>query len=88
VLRNRPTKRRSKLKKFTTSQRKTSKQYNSSLSKSVLVSKLMSKKMPKNRIRLSLRNALRTSQSLMSRRPMKKWRKLLRQSSHPWFSSL
>lgn len=62
--------------------------HNSILSKSAIRSKLRFKKMPKNRMRLNSRNAQRTSQSLMSRRPMKKQRKLLKKSSHQLFRNL
>ena len=81
-------KRRSKLKFTMSLPSRTNTLHNSSLSKSAKRSRLWFEKMPKNRMRLSSRSALRISQSLMSRRQMKKQRKLLKKSSHRFFKSL
>lgn len=81
-------KRRSKLKFTMSLKSRTNELHNSSQSKSAKRSKQRSKKMPKNRMRLSSRSAQRTSQPLMSTRPIKKQRKLLKKSSHRLFRSL
>ena len=81
-------KRKSKLKFTMSLESRTNELQNSSQSKSAKRNEQKSKRMPKNRMQWSLKSAQRTSQPLMSKKPMRKQRKLLQKSSHRLSRSL